>query len=119
MGNCCGGEADESDTNGYKSGGPKKQQAAFQGEGHRLGSADEVRAPEAAAMQRHQEEEDLIPEPIHNPNLTDADREKQRADRLAAVEARMKAKQPKKPKKSSEPLRGPNTKPTMTWSAAN
>lgn len=62
-----------------------------------------------------QEEEDLIPAPIVDPNLTDDDRQKQRADRLAAVEARMKAQQPKKPKKSSEPLRGPNTKPTMTW----
>jgi hypothetical protein len=67
-----------------------------------------------------QQEEDLIPEPIHNPNLTVADRENQRADRLAAVEARMKSKQPKKPKKSSgEPLRGPNSKPTMTWSMGN
>jgi len=61
-------------------------------------------------------EDESLPEPIHNPNLTNDDRERQRAAQLAAAEARVKTKQPKKPKKSSgEPLRGPNSKPSMTW----
>lgn len=61
----------------------------------------------------------VVPEPIHNPNLTDDDREQQRLARLAAAEARAKAKLPKKPKKASEPLRGPNSQPAMTWNVAS
>ena len=60
-----------------------------------------------------------LPEPIHNPNLTDDDREKQRQARLAAAEARAKAKEPKKPKKVSEPLRGPHSQPAMTWTVGS
>lgn len=82
-------------------------------QGNRLGSADEARAQQTPLVNHHADES--LPEPIHNPNLTDTDREQQRADRLAAVEARMKGKQPKKPKKTSEPLRGPNSKNTMQW----
>jgi hypothetical protein len=65
----------------------------------------------------------LLPEPIHNPNLTDDEREQQRLARLAAAEARaQKALQPKKGKKQSssqQPLRGPNSKPTMAWTVGN
>jgi hypothetical protein len=64
--------------------------------------------------------EEDIPKPIRNPNLTDAEREQQRLDRLAAVEARLKKQgattQAKKKKPdASEPLRGPNTEPLMKW----
>jgi hypothetical protein len=52
--------------------------------------------------------------------LTSAEREQQRAERVAAAEARLK-KQGGKPKKKKEnkdaPLTGPNSKPLMTWSA--
>jgi hypothetical protein len=52
--------------------------------------------------------------------LTVEEREKIRAERVAAAEARAKKNQiggGKKKKKytSSEPLRGPNSKNTMTW----
>ena len=66
-------------------------------------------------------DDDALPEPIHNPNLTNDERERQRLDRLAAAEARaQKAMQPKKPKKqSSQPLRGPNSQPTMAWTVGS
>ncbi|KAI2514096.1 hypothetical protein MHU86_480 [Fragilaria crotonensis] len=116
MGNCCGGDADESSSSNYTSG--KAKPAAFQGQGHRLGSADEARVQQqqthGAVMDR-----DELPEPIYNPNLTDEDREQQRKARLAAAEARAKAKQPQKPKKPSEPLRGPNSQPAMTWTVGS
>lgn len=61
-----------------------------------------------------------MPEPVHNPDLTDEERERQRANRLMAAEARIKSQQTKKPtKKSSEPLKGPNSKPTMTWTVGS
>jgi hypothetical protein len=65
-----------------------------------------------------------LPQPIVDSNLTDADREKLRADRAAAAEARLKKMAlPKSKKKTTTttsndaPLRGPNSKPTMTWTA--
>jgi hypothetical protein len=64
-----------------------------------------------------------LPKPIVDENLTDAEREKIRADRAAAAELRLKKQNgSSKPKKTTAvhttnaPLRGPNTKPTMTWS---
>lgn len=71
----------------------------------------------SAPMQR----DDNIPEPVHDKNLTDEERAKIRADRAAAAEARLKqqgGEAPKKKKVSSDaPLRGPNSRPTMTWTA--
>jgi len=62
-----------------------------------------------------------IPEPVLDKNLTEEERAKIRADRAAAAEARLKKQggaPPKKKKTSSDaPLRGPNSKPTMTWTA--
>lgn len=64
---------------------------------------------------------DDIPEPIHDPNLTDDQRAKQREARLAAAEARQKALgggATKRPKATNAaPLRGPNSQPLMKWSA--
>jgi hypothetical protein len=64
--------------------------------------------------------DEKLPEPVHDPDLTEAQREQKRAERLAAVEARLK-KQGGKPKKKKQykdvPLTGPNSKPAMTWSA--
>lgn len=66
---------------------------------------------------KHQQD---LPKPIVDENLTDADREKIRADRAAAAEARLKKQgvpiPPKKKVDPNAPLRGPNSKPTMTWS---
>jgi hypothetical protein len=97
----------------------------FRAQGHRLGTADETRVvplePSYGAVMERDENatDDALPEPIHNPNLTENDREQQRLARLAAAEARAKAKLPKKPKKASEPLRGPNSQPAMTWNVAS
>jgi hypothetical protein len=63
-----------------------------------------------------------LPKPIVDSNLTDVDREKIRADRAAAAEARLKKQALPKPKKkttagSDAPLRGPGSRPAMTWTA--
>lgn len=89
-------------------------------QGHRLGTADEnatrIRTNENSNNNRHD-----MPQPIVDTNLTDADRERIRADRAAAAEARLKKQGLPKPVKKEKvdpnaPLRGPNSKPTMTWS---
>ncbi|KAL3944889.1 MAG: hypothetical protein SGBAC_001034 [Bacillariaceae sp.] len=106
MGNCC------------SQGGAATTPGAFKGEGHRLGSANDE-APSRPANSGKEDNADL-PKPRHDSKLTDAEREKQRADRLAAVEARQKKQggPPKKKKvKSDAPLTGPNSKPLMTWTA--
>jgi hypothetical protein len=63
-----------------------------------------------------------LPEPAYDPNLTPDEREKIRLERAAAAEARIKkmgyATTPTtkpKSKHPNEPLRGPNSKPLMTW----
>jgi len=119
MGNCCGGGEESEPLTSNATVVQKKN--AFQGTGHRLGSADEHRAtsPSIAATNRESD----LPEPIINPNLTDAEREKLRSERAAAAEARMKKqglnpKQKKKPSTKGEPLRGPNSEPLMRWNAA-
>ena len=91
------------------------------GQGHRLGSADEARltAPTRNTAMAREEE---IPQPVYDPNLTAADRAKQREHQLAAAEARMKATQPNKKKKkpadsNAAPLRGPNSEPLMRWTS--
>lgn len=71
-------------------------------------------------MQRDGGAAEPPPEPVYDKNLTDAEREKIRADRAAAAEARLKkqgAGAKKKPAKSSAPLTGPNTQPAMRWTA--
>ena len=66
-------------------------------------------------------ERDETPAPTFDENLTPKERAKIRADRAAAAEARIKAQggnpKPKKKDTSSQPLRGPNTQNTMTWTA--
>mmetsp|Transcript_16904 Transcript_16904/g.23497 ORF Transcript_16904/g.23497 Transcript_16904/m.23497 type:complete len:119 (+) Transcript_16904:231-587(+) len=117
MGNCCGGEADVA----QQSGGSKTYGTGtrkFQGDGHRLGTADEAQrlsaTTEAAKIDR-----DDIPEPVYDDNLTSSDRNRIRAERAAAAEARLKKQggKPKKKPKSDAPLTGPNSKPLMTWTA--
>jgi hypothetical protein len=87
-----------------------------------LGTVDETH-PKRQQQNDQYNRQDL-PKPIVDENLTDAEREKIRADRAAAAELRLKKqKGSSKPKKTTTaidttnaPLRGPNTKPTMTWS---
>ena len=66
-------------------------------------------------------ERDETPAPILNENMTPEERKQLRAERAAAAEARIKAQggNPKAKKKdtSGQPLRGPNTQNTMTWTA--
>jgi len=63
-----------------------------------------------------------VPEPIINQSLTETEREKIRADRAAAAEARLKRQGMGPPKKkkadSGAPLVGPNSEPTMRWTAS-
>lgn len=74
-------------------------------------------APRSNVMARQDEEK--VPEPVHNDNLTEQQRAQIRADRAAAAEARLKKQTGgKKPKKTSAPpLQGPNSEPLMRWSA--
>mmetsp|Transcript_20416 Transcript_20416/g.30903 ORF Transcript_20416/g.30903 Transcript_20416/m.30903 type:complete len:114 (-) Transcript_20416:294-635(-) len=98
--------------------------SAFGGNGQRLGTADEqrdARAARAAAAERRYADQPSG-EPYTDDNLTDAERAKIREERLAAAEARMtkqekKAMRQKKKATSDEPLRGPNSKNTMQWTA--
>ena len=97
----------------------KQSSAAFGGDGQRLGTADEERGRRAAAAA----EKRFTDQPVYtDANLTDEERAKIRAERLAAVEARMTKqekqamKQKKKPT-NDEPLRGPNSQNTMRWTA--
>lgn len=94
--------------------------ASFEGEGHRLGNAGDDRDRRAAAAAA---EKRFTDQPAYtDANLTDDQRENIRAERLAAVEARMtkQEKQAMRQKKKStnhEPLRGPNSQNTMMWTA--
>ena len=108
MGNCCpkGGAGASSN---------------FQGEGRRLGTADEAAfggggAPGAMPIKR---DEDL-PKPTYDKNLDDDERAKIRAERAAAAEARAKkagggGTKKKKASTENKPLVGPNSQPTMRW----
>lgn len=64
---------------------------------------------------------DETPATVIDENMTPKERNQIRAERAAAAEARIKAQggNPKAKKKdtSGQPLRGPNTKNTMTWTA--
>jgi hypothetical protein len=111
MGCCFSGDSTTVDT------GKGTTQRAFQGQGNRLGSAND--APRSYQNETVAAE---IPQPTYDPNVSDADRDRIRAERAAAAEARLKAmgggdKKKKKAKKSdSSSLRGPNTEPLMRWS---
>jgi hypothetical protein len=100
-------------------------------QGQRLGSAAERQAMAttgtttttttttvAKGQREHNNDNDIVPSPRIDANLTEDERAKIRADRAAAAEAR-RGKAPKKPKESNVggELRGPNSKPVMTWTA--
>ena len=87
-------------------------------QGQRLGTgSNDTRR----AQQEGQYRDDPLPQPAYDPNLSDEAREKMRADRAAAAESRLKKMGAtggkKKGKKTNIPLRGPNTEPTMRWTA--
>jgi hypothetical protein len=62
---------------------------------------------------------DESPPVLVDDNLTDEEREKMRADRAAAAEARLKKQgglpSAKKKDTSNKPLVGPNSEPLMRW----
>ena len=102
----------------------RSSSAAFGGEGHRLGSADEQRADRAAraaaAEQRYTDQP--TPEPYTDDKLTDEQRAQIREERLAAAEGRLTKEEKKNMKKkkkpsSDQPLRGPNSQNTMRWTS--
>ena len=108
MGNCC----------------LKGNESSFEGEGHRLGTADEAAfgsggAPAGMPIKR---DEDL-PKPTIDSNLGEDDRARIRAERAAAAEARLKkqsegiTKKKKTASNENKPLVGPNSHPTMRWTA--
>lgn len=88
--------------------------------GHRLGTADEA-AHLAGPVSNTMDRQDELPDPVYNPNLTDDERARIRADRAAAAEARLKkqagGQKPKKKTSNSAPLVGPNSQPTMRWTS--
>ena len=91
--------------------------------GYRLGTAHENANRTYNSSDEGNNKQHDLPPPMVDETLTDADREKIRADRAAAAEARLKKQglpvnKPKKvpPVDPNAPLRGPNSKPTMTWS---
>ena len=101
----------------------RQRDAAFGGEGHRLGTADEqrdARAARLAAAEKRQADEQF--EPYTDERLSEEERARIREERLAAAEGRLtkedkKAIKQKKKPSSDEPLRGPNSKNTMQWTA--
>lgn len=89
-------------------------------QGHRLGEAREVTPLSDGPRRGDRDSSDETPAPRKDPTLTDEEREKQRKERIAAVEARLKkAGGPPKKKKEYKgvPLSGPNSKSMMTWTA--
>lgn len=102
---------------------PKRDGSNFQGDGHRLGTADEASfggggAPASMPIKR---DEDL-PSPAVDPALADDDRARIRAERAAAAEARLKKQgsgttKKKKATTENKPLVGPNSQPAMRWTA--
>ena len=96
----------------------------FQGEGHRLGTADE--AARGGGTSKQTAGATPSPqqfEPYTDNLLSDDDRARIREERLAAAEGRLskEAKKEMKTKKkkpsSDEPLRGPNSQNTLRWTA--
>lgn len=118
MGNCCPKAGSEEQVV-LTQGGNKVQ--AFQGQGQRLGTADEAKYRDNDVSSNHnsKKHDDDLPAAAVDPNLTAEEREKIRRDRAAAAEARLKkqggAPKKKKATPSDAPLVGPNSKPTMTW----
>ncbi|KAL7436870.1 hypothetical protein ACHAXM_005351 [Skeletonema potamos] len=107
------------------------KRSKFEGEGHRLGTADEAArgattksgggATKNQTQQQQQQQQQF--EPYTDKRLTDEERAKIREERLAAAEARLskEAKKEMKTKKkkpsSDEPLRGPNSQNALRWTA--
>mmetsp|Transcript_2950 Transcript_2950/g.3958 ORF Transcript_2950/g.3958 Transcript_2950/m.3958 type:complete len:124 (-) Transcript_2950:1127-1498(-) len=123
MGNCC--PSSSSDEQQVLTRGGQRVQA-FRGEGHRLGTVDETHFQSSPTTANNIDREDkpniTAPAPVVvDSNMTEEERAKVRADRAAAAEARLKkqggvVKQKKKPS-NNEPLRGPNSQPTMRWTS--
>ena len=106
MGNCC----------------PTGRSSKFQGEGNRLGTANEAALGSGgrAGKPNVKPHEEISTKPIHDQSLGDEDRAKMRADRAAAAEARQKkqggAAGKKKKATDSKPLTNPHSEPLMRWS---
>mmetsp|Transcript_35245 Transcript_35245/g.85293 ORF Transcript_35245/g.85293 Transcript_35245/m.85293 type:complete len:128 (+) Transcript_35245:146-529(+) len=127
MGNClgAGGGGDAGAVSTTTTIRPNKSNKAFQGTGHRLGATHEeeerVKAEAADRMANNNPQD--VPKSRVDPSLSDSARDRQREERLKAAEERQNklggGTQTKKKKKDTtdEPLRGPNSQPTMRWTA--
>lgn len=85
--------------------------ASFQGQGQKLGTIHEQKPLNESRLR-------VDDSPNIDPNLDDSTREKMRADRAAAAEARAKKLQggtTKKKTYENNQLRGPNSRNTMQW----
>lgn len=101
----------------------RRDDSAFVGEGHRLGTADEhhskIIARNAADTTRFTDE---TPKPYTDAHLTEEERAMIREERLAAAEGRLtkqerNAMKKKKTTNTDSPLRGPNSQNSMRWTA--
>lgn len=111
MGNCCWGGEPSEGTN----------HRAFAGEGHRLGSTTNEGRNYGGSYGTSARSGSEMPSPVVNSDLDNTDRDRIRAERVAAAEKRIKAaggdvKKKKKKKRDSSPLRGPNSQNMMQWS---
>ena len=95
-------------------------------QGHRLGSTSDPRTlpqpppPQEKSTQQGNDRDTKDPPPRRvDPGLTESGRERQREERLAAVEKRNKRHQTrtKKVQQQQQPLKGPNTAPLLRWNA--
>ncbi|GMI21761.1 hypothetical protein TeGR_g8603 [Tetraparma gracilis] len=105
MGNCCSDDA-----------AAPPHPGAFHGQGNRLGVGGEPRSYQASPGGP-----EVMPAPVVNPHLSDADRDRARKERVAAAEKRAEAmgggdKKKKKKKADKGELRNPNAEPLMRWS---
>mmetsp|Transcript_61405 Transcript_61405/g.73861 ORF Transcript_61405/g.73861 Transcript_61405/m.73861 type:complete len:117 (+) Transcript_61405:108-458(+) len=114
MGNiCCFGR--------NKNSASSRRTPAFSGQGNRLGTTND----NAYANERASSDDRKIYDPassdqlIIDENLNEEERTDIRRERAAAAEARLKkmggATKKKIKTSNSEPLRGPNSQPTMQW----
>ncbi len=92
------------------------------GEGHRLGTADELRRAKVVRAAEDNFTTDQTPTPYTDATITEEERAKIREQRLAAAEGRLtkeerNAIKKKKTTQNDTPLRGPNSQNTMRWTA--
>jgi len=96
----------------------RRDDSAFVGEGHRLGTADEHHSKIIARNAADTTYE--TPKPYTDAHLTEEERAMIREERLAAAEGRLTKQERNAMKKTTNtdsPLRRPNSQNTLRWTA--